>query len=91
MVVCWFLQVEASFGREKCCLCSGIKMGTLPEDFREKKQVDDDSVLSRYFDDKSLTIELLDATFKHLTAMEGDDALKMVYLFMVSQFFNTDD
>ncbi|KAK3228847.1 hypothetical protein Dsin_000728 [Dipteronia sinensis] len=82
---------QARFEREEFCLCCGLKMGTLPEGFREKKQVADDSILSRYFDDKRPTVELLDATFKHLTIQEGDDALKIAYLLMVSQFFGTDE
>ncbi|KAK3199702.1 hypothetical protein Dsin_023117 [Dipteronia sinensis] len=82
---------QARFGREEFCLCSGLNMGTLPECFLEKKEVGEDYIWSRYFEDKRPTVELLKAIFKELTATDGDDALKMAYLLMVAQFFRTDE
>ncbi|KAK3229512.1 hypothetical protein Dsin_001393 [Dipteronia sinensis] len=82
---------QASFGREDFCLCSGLNMSTLLEGFREKKEVGRESILSRYFEDKRSTVELLEATFKELKVTDGDNALKMAYLLMVTQFFRTDE
>ena len=42
-------QKEAQFGREEFCLCSGLNMGTLPEGFREKEEVSEESIFTRYF------------------------------------------
>lgn len=85
-------QKEARFGREEFCLCSGLNMGTLPEGFREKEEVREESILTRHFADESPTIELLEAFFNRLTEpVSGDDALKMGYLLMVSQFFGIDE
>ena len=85
-------QKHAWFGREEFCLCSGPNMGTLPEGFREKKEVHEESILTRYFVDESPTIELLKATFNRFTELvTGDDTLKMGYLLMVSQFFWIDE
>ncbi|KAK3218599.1 hypothetical protein Dsin_012569 [Dipteronia sinensis] len=53
--------------------------------------VDPHRKLWRYFEDKRPTVELLEATFKELKAVDGDDALKMTYLLMVAQFFGTDE
>ncbi|KAK0579235.1 hypothetical protein LWI29_023252 [Acer saccharum] len=90
----WFglEEKKARFGREEFCLCSGLNMGTLPEGFQEKEEVSDESILTRYFVDENPSIELLEATFNRLTEpSEGDDALKMGYLLMVSQFFGMDE
>ena len=85
-------QKEARFGREEFCLCSGLNMGTLPEGFREKEEVSEESILRRYFSDENPTIELLEATFNRLREPSaGDDALKMAYILMVSQFFGMDE
>ncbi|KAK0595045.1 hypothetical protein LWI29_002977 [Acer saccharum] len=67
-------------------------MGILPEGFQEKEEVSEESILTRYFVDENPSIELLEATFNRLTEpSEGDDALKMGYLLMVSQFFGMDE
>ncbi|KAK3204846.1 hypothetical protein Dsin_018892 [Dipteronia sinensis] len=67
-------------------------MGTLPEGFREKEEVRKDTILTRHFADESPTIELLEAIFNRLTEpVSGDDALKMGYLLMVSQFFGINE
>ncbi|KAK3204322.1 hypothetical protein Dsin_018368 [Dipteronia sinensis] len=85
-------QKEARFGREELCLCSGLNMGTLPEGFREKEEVREEPILTPHFPDESLMIELLEAIFNRLTEhVSGDDALKMGYLLMVSQFFGIDE
>ncbi|KAK3198436.1 hypothetical protein Dsin_021851 [Dipteronia sinensis] len=85
-------QKEAWFRREECCLCSGLNMGILPEGFREKEEVLGESILTRHFTDESPTIELLEVIFNWLTEpVSGDDALKMRYLLMVSQFFGIDE
>ncbi|KAK0570862.1 hypothetical protein LWI29_007635 [Acer saccharum] len=85
-------EKKARFGREEFCLCSGLNMGTLPEGFQEKEEVSEESILTRYFVDENPSIELLEATFNRLTEpSEGDDALKMGYLLMVSQFFGMDE
>ncbi|KAK3188498.1 hypothetical protein Dsin_028059 [Dipteronia sinensis] len=85
-------QKEARFGREEFCLCSGLNMGTLPEGFREKEEVRKESILTRNFTDESPAIELLEEIFNQLTEpVSGDDALKMGYLLMVSQFFGIDE
>ncbi|KAK0576625.1 hypothetical protein LWI29_020792 [Acer saccharum] len=85
-------EKKAWFGREEFCLCSGLNMGTLPEGFQEKEEVSEESILTRYFVDENPSIELLEATFNRLTEpSEGDDALKMGYLLMVSQFFGMDE
>ncbi|KAK0572912.1 hypothetical protein LWI29_000310 [Acer saccharum] len=84
-------EKKARFRREEFCLCSGLNMGTLPEGFQEKEEVNEESILTRYFVDENPSIELLEATFNRLTEpSEGDDALKMGYLLMVSQFFGMD-
>ena len=73
-------------------MCSGLSMGTLPEGFREKEEVSEESILRRYFSDENPTIELLEATFNRLREPSaGDDALKMAYILMVSQFFGMDE
>ena len=82
---------QARFGREEFCLCSGLNMGPLPKDFKKKKQVVDGSILCRYFKGKRPSGELLFGTFKQLTDADGDDALKMAYILMVSQFFGTEE
>ncbi|KAK3204535.1 hypothetical protein Dsin_018581 [Dipteronia sinensis] len=85
-------QNEVRFGREEFCLCSGLNMGTLPEGFREKEEVREEPILTRHFTDESPTIELLEAIFNWLTEpVSGDDALKMGYQLMVSQFFGIDE
>ncbi|KAK3204178.1 hypothetical protein Dsin_018224 [Dipteronia sinensis] len=85
-------QKEAQFEREELCLCSGLNMGTLPESFREKEEVCEEPILTRNFTDESPTIELLEAIFNRLTEpISGDDALKMGYQLMVSQFFGIDE
>ncbi|KAK0590551.1 hypothetical protein LWI29_028689 [Acer saccharum] len=85
-------EKKARFGREEFCLCSGLNMGTLPEGFQEKEEVSEESILTHYFVDENPSIELLEATFNRLTEpSEGDDALKMGYLLMVSQFFGMDE
>ncbi|KAK3222050.1 hypothetical protein Dsin_009075 [Dipteronia sinensis] len=80
---------QARFGREEFCLCSGLNMGTLPEGFQEKNEVGEESIVSRYFEDKRPTVEFLEETYNELTGADGDDALKMAYLLMVAQFFGT--
>ncbi|KAK0574935.1 hypothetical protein LWI29_031134 [Acer saccharum] len=85
-------EKKARFGREEFCLCSGLNMGTLPEGFQEKEEVSEEPILTRYFVDENPSIELLEETFNRLTEpSEGDDALKMGYLLMVSQFFGMDE
>ncbi|KAK0586971.1 hypothetical protein LWI29_015471 [Acer saccharum] len=85
-------EKKARFGREEFCLCSGLNIGTLPEGFQEKEEVSEESILTCYFIDENPSIELLEATFNRLTEpSEGDDALKMGYLLMVSQFFGMDE
>ncbi|KAK0574636.1 hypothetical protein LWI29_026526 [Acer saccharum] len=66
-------------------------MGPLPQGFNKKKDAKEGSLLKRYFKEKRPTAELLYATMKRLTAEEGEDILKMASIFMVSQFFGTDD
>ena len=44
-------QKEARFGREEFCLCSGLNMGTLPEGFKEKKEVGEQSIFRQYLND----------------------------------------
>ena len=82
---------KARFGREEFCVCSGLNMGPLPEDFKGKKQVVAGSMMSRYFKEKRPSGELLFGTFKKLTDADGEDALKMAYILMVTQFFGTED
>ena len=47
--------------------------------------------MCRYFKGKRPSGELLFGTFKQLTDADGDDALKMAYILMVSQFFGTEE
>ncbi|KAK3225643.1 hypothetical protein Dsin_005505 [Dipteronia sinensis] len=82
---------KVRFGKEEFCICSGLKMGMLPQGFNEKKDVEKGSLLKRYFKEKRPNAELVYATMKNLTSEEGEDILKMSYIFMVSQFFGTDD
>ncbi|KAK3225666.1 hypothetical protein Dsin_005528 [Dipteronia sinensis] len=85
-------QKEARFGKEEFCLCSGLNMGTLPEGFGEKEEVRKEPILTQHFADECPTIELFEAIFNWLTKpISGDDALKMGYLLMVSQFFGIDE
>ncbi|KAK2648898.1 hypothetical protein Ddye_016387 [Dipteronia dyeriana] len=55
------------------------------------KEVCEDSILSRYFKGKRPMVELLEVTFQELMNAEDDDALKMAYLLMVFEFFETDE
>ncbi|KAK3229606.1 hypothetical protein Dsin_001487 [Dipteronia sinensis] len=82
---------KVRFGKEEFCLCSGLKMGMLPQGFNEKKDVEKGLLLKRYFKEKRPNAELVYATMKNLTSEKGEDILKMSYIFMVSQFFGTDD
>ncbi|KAK3211910.1 hypothetical protein Dsin_016616 [Dipteronia sinensis] len=82
---------KVHFGKEEFCLCSGLKMGMLPLGFNEKKDVEKGSMLKRYLKEKRPNAELVYATMTKLTSEEGEDILKMSYIFMVSQFFGTDD
>ncbi|KAK3198051.1 hypothetical protein Dsin_021466 [Dipteronia sinensis] len=74
---------KVHFGKEEFCLCSGLKMGMLPQGFNEKKDVEKGSMLKRYFKEKRPNAELVYATMKNLTSEEGEDILKMSYIFMV--------
>ncbi|KAK0598360.1 hypothetical protein LWI29_033975 [Acer saccharum] len=82
---------QVRFGKEEFCLCSGLKMGPLPQGFNKKKAPEEGSLLNRHFKEKRLTADLLYATMKRLTSDEGEDVLKMASIFMISQFFGTDD
>ncbi|KAK0592062.1 hypothetical protein LWI29_012660 [Acer saccharum] len=66
-------------------------MGPLPQGFNKKKVPEEGSLLNRHFKDKRPTADLLYATIKRLTSDEGEDVLKMASIFMISQFFGTDD
>ncbi|KAK0575720.1 hypothetical protein LWI29_005844 [Acer saccharum] len=66
-------------------------MGPLPQGFNKKKAPEEGSLLNRHFKEKRPTADLLYATMKRLTSDEGEDVLKMVSIFMISQFFGTDD
>ncbi|KAK3230052.1 hypothetical protein Dsin_001933 [Dipteronia sinensis] len=68
-----------------CCI--GLKMGMLPQGFNEKKDVEKGSLLKRYFKEKRPNAELVYATMKNLTSEEGEDILKMSYIFMDEEAF----
>ncbi|KAK0587077.1 hypothetical protein LWI29_016939 [Acer saccharum] len=82
---------QVCFGKEEFCLCSGLKMGSLPQGFTKKKAPEEGSLLNRHFKEKRPTADLLYATMKRLTSDEGEDVLKMASIFMINQFFGTDD
>ncbi|KAK0603678.1 hypothetical protein LWI29_007445 [Acer saccharum] len=82
---------QVRFGKEEFCLCSGLKMGPLPQGFNKKKVPEEGSLLNIHFKEKRSTADLLYATMKRLTSDEGEDILKMTSIFMISQFFGTDD
>ena len=82
---------QVRFGKEEFCVCSGLRMGPLPQGFNKKKDAKEGSLLKKYFKEKRPTADLLYATMKRLTSKEGEDVLKMASIFMVSQFFGTDD
>ncbi|KAK3230109.1 hypothetical protein Dsin_001990 [Dipteronia sinensis] len=82
---------KAHFGQEEFCLCSGLKMGQLPKGFANNNEVEEDSMLRRIFKGKRPTAEVLYATLKKMSSEESEDAYKMLNIYMVSQFFGTDD
>ncbi|KAK3230007.1 hypothetical protein Dsin_001888 [Dipteronia sinensis] len=49
---------KAHFGQEEFCLCSGLKMGQLPEGFANNNEVEEDSMLRRIFKGKRPTAEV---------------------------------
>ncbi|KAK3212263.1 hypothetical protein Dsin_016969 [Dipteronia sinensis] len=82
---------KARFGQEEFCLCSGLKMGQLPEGFANNNEVEEDSMLRRIFKGKRPTAEVLYATLKRMSTEESEDVYKMLNIYMVSQFFGMDD
>ena len=82
---------KARFGQEEFCLCSGLNMGQLPEGFANNNEVPEDSMLRRIFKGKRPTSKVLYATLRKMTSEQTEDVYKMLNLYMVSQFFGTDD
>ncbi|KAK3205084.1 hypothetical protein Dsin_019130 [Dipteronia sinensis] len=82
---------KAHFGQEEFCLCSGLKMGQLPEGFADNNEVEEDSMLRRIFKGKRPTVEVLYAMLKRMSSEESEDVYKMLNIYMVSQFFGMDD
>ncbi|KAK3195570.1 hypothetical protein Dsin_026880 [Dipteronia sinensis] len=89
----WFglRKSKACFGQEEFCLCTGLNMGQLPEGFANNNEVEHDSMLRRIFKGKMPTDEVLYATLKKMSFEESEDAYKMLNIYMMSQFFGTDD
>lgn len=82
---------KARFGQEEFCLCTGLNMGQLPKGFANNNEVREDSMLRRIFKGKRPTAEVLYATLRKMTPEQSEDAYKMLNIYMVSQFFGTDD
>ncbi|KAK0598332.1 hypothetical protein LWI29_033743 [Acer saccharum] len=82
---------KARFDQEEFCLCSRLKMVQQPEGFANNNEVQEDSMLRRIFKGKRPTAEILYATLKKMSSEESEDALKMLNIYMVNQFFGTDD
>ncbi|KAK0584849.1 hypothetical protein LWI29_019691 [Acer saccharum] len=82
---------KARFGQEEFCVCSGLNMGQLPEGFANNNEVEEDSLLKRIFKGKRPTAKLLYATLRKMTSEQSEDMYKMLNIYMVSQFFGTDD
>ncbi|KAK0596297.1 hypothetical protein LWI29_014458 [Acer saccharum] len=82
---------KARFGQEEFCVCSGLNMGQLPEGFANNSEVQDDSMLRRIFKGRRPTAKLLYATLSKMTSEQSEDAYKMLNIYMVRQFFGTDD
>ncbi|KAK3218659.1 hypothetical protein Dsin_012629, partial [Dipteronia sinensis] len=87
----WFGLGKSNFGQEEFCLCSQFNMGQLSEGFANNNEVEEDSMLRRFFKGKRPTAEVLYATFKKMLSGESEDAYKMLNIYMGSQFFGTDD
>ncbi|KAK0595581.1 hypothetical protein LWI29_008050 [Acer saccharum] len=68
-----------------------IWLGLGRSQFNKKKAPEEGSLLNRHFKEKRPTTDLLYATMKRLTSDDGEDVLKMASIFMISQFFGTDD
>ena len=66
-------------------------MGQLPKGFANNSEVRKDSMLRRIFKGKRPTAEILYSTLRKMTSEESEDAYKMLNIYMVSQFFGTDD
>ena len=66
-------------------------MGQLPEGFANNNEVPEDSMLRRIFKGKRPTSKVLYATLRKMTSEQSEDVYKMLNLYMVSQFFGTDD
>ena len=86
-----FGKLKARFGQEEFCVCSGLNMGQLPQGFANNNELREDSMFIRIFKGKRPTAEVLYATLRKMTPEQSEDAYKMVNIYMVSQFFGTDD
>ena len=86
-----FGKLKARFGQEEFCVCSGLNMGQLPQGFANNNELREDSMFIRIFKGKRPTAEVLYATLRKMTSEQSEDAYKMLNIYMVSQFFGTDD
>ncbi|KAK3221410.1 hypothetical protein Dsin_008435 [Dipteronia sinensis] len=81
---------KVCFGKEQFCVCSGLKMGPIPEGFMKMKPDVEGYWYTKYFKHRP-TPEVLESFFSQGTEAEGEDLLKMAYILMVCQFFGKDD
>ncbi|KAK3200457.1 hypothetical protein Dsin_023872 [Dipteronia sinensis] len=81
---------KVCFGKEQFCVCSGLKMGPIPEGFMKMKPDVEGYWYTKYFKHRP-TPEVLESFFSQGTEAKGEDLLKMAYILMVCQFFGKDD
>ncbi|KAK2663297.1 hypothetical protein Ddye_001871 [Dipteronia dyeriana] len=83
-------QKKVCFGKEQFCVCSGLKMGVMPEVFLKMKPDVEAYFYTKYFK-HTPTPEVLESIFAQGTEADGEHLLKMAYILMVCQFFGKDD
>jgi hypothetical protein len=84
-------QRQHRFGQVEFCLCSGLKMGKLPEGLiRATYTPTENSLYRRHFENQP-TYGSLFKTFKQLTDDQGEDALKMANLLIIGYILCTVD
>ena len=79
------------FGQVEFCLCSGLKMGKLPEGLiNANYSPTENSLYGRHFLSQPTYISLFE-TFKRVTDDQGEDGLKMANLLVIGYILSTLD
>ena len=78
------------FGQVEFCLCSGLKMGKLPEGIIKAITPTKDSLYARHFQNQTAYNSVFQ-TFKQLTDDQGEDGLKMANLLVIGYVLCTVD